>query len=128
MFLGLCSPFAPLGYEAGAALRNSGSSDAVESLGFSVFRPSMPSLLSLPGLSTLPFLCWQPASVPLPHTDASPWTRPSHCFILGPQNSGLVPLSTETDPCGVVLKDRLRWFFVLSFRFVFWQLTGQQKQ
>lgn len=113
MFLGLCSPFALLVYEAVAVLPASGSSDSVESAGFSHCRPGMPSPPSLHALRPVPFLCSQPAPMPPPHTDTSPRTRPSHPFVLRPQNSGLVPLPTETDPCGVVLEDRLRWFFVL---------------
>lgn len=113
MFLGLCSPFALLVYEAVAVLPASGSSDSVESAGFSHCRPGMPSPPSLPALRPVPFLCSQPAPMPPPHTDTSPRTRPSHPFVLRPQNSGLVPLPTETDPCGVVLEDRLRWFFIL---------------
>lgn len=56
-------------------------------------------------LTSPPLAACLTALVPTPQTNQL--LEQSH-IILGPQNSDLVPLPAEPNPCGVVLKDRLR--------------------
>ena len=102
MLLGLCSSCALLVYEAAAALPTSGSSDSVESGGFSTHRlqaQQAPSSTHCQHHLASPLL-----TACLGH----PWyhhPRPSHLLeqshiILGLWNSGLGPLPVEPDHCG----------------------------